>query len=86
MVLASKSPRRRELMTMMGLDVECIARDLDESWPAELEGPHVAEFVACKKADGYMDVLQDDDVLITGDTVVVLDGKVLEKPGDEAHA
>ena len=85
-VLASQSPRRRELMTMMGLDVECMARDLDESWPAELEGPRVAEFVARKKADGYRDVLQDDDVLITGDTVVVLHGKVLEKPVDEAHA
>jgi septum formation protein len=77
-VLASQSPRRRELMTMMGLDVECMARDLDESWPAELEGPRVAEFVARKKADGYRDVLQGDDVLITGDTVVVLQGKVLE--------
>ena len=74
-VLASQSPRRRELMTMMGLDVECMARDLDESWPVELEGPRVAEFVARKKADGYMDVLQGDDVLITGDTVVVLHGQ-----------
>ena len=77
-VLASQSPRRRELMTMMGLNVECMARDLDESWPAELEGPRVAEFVARKKAEGYKDVLQHDDVLITGDTVVVLHGKVLE--------
>ena len=85
-VLASQSPRRRELMTMMGLDVECMARDLDESWPAELEGSRVAEFVARKKAEGYKDVLQDDDVLITGDTVVVLHGKVLEKPVDQAHA
>ena len=86
LVLASQSPRRRELMTMMGLNVECIARNLDESWPAELEGPRVAEFVARKKADGYMDILEDDNVLITGDTVVVLNGKVLEKPVDETHA
>ena len=85
-VLASQSPRRRELMTMLGLSVECMARDLDESWPSELEGPRVAEFVARKKADGYKDVLRHDDVLITGDTVVVLHGKVLEKPLDEAHA
>ena len=86
LVLASQSSRRRELMTMMGLNVECIARNLDESWPAELEGPRVAEFVARKKADGYMDILEDDNVLITGDTVVVLNGKVLEKPVDETHA
>ena len=50
------------------------------------EGVEVAEYVARAKAEGYKDVLQGDDVLITGDTVVVLHGKVLEKPSDEAHA
>ena len=85
-VLASQSPRRRELMSMMGLDVECMARDIDESWPAELEGVEVAAFVAKVKAQAYRDVLTPGDVLITGDTVVVLDGKVLEKPESELHA
>lgn len=85
-VLASQSPRRRELMGMLGLEVECIARDVDESWPQELEGVDVAEYVARKKAAAYLDVLGTSDVLITGDTVVVLHGKVLEKPTDEAHA
>ena len=85
-VLASQSPRRRELMSMMGLDVECMARDIDESWPAELEGVEVAAFVANVKAQAYRDVLTPGDVLITGDTVVVLDGKVLEKPESELHA
>ena len=56
-VLASQSPRRRELMGMLGLDVECMARDVDESWPQELEGVEVAAFVANKKADAYLDVL-----------------------------
>ncbi|MGB0179741.1 MAG: Maf family protein [Flavobacteriales bacterium] len=85
-VLASQSPRRRELMGMLGLEVECMARDVDESWPQELEGVGVAEYVARKKAAAYLDVLGPSDVLITGDTVVVLHGKVLEKPTDEAHA
>ena len=85
-VLASQSPRRRESMSMMGLDVECMARDIDESWPAELEGVEVAAFVANVKAQAYRDVLTPGDVLITGDTVVVLDGKVLEKPESELHA
>ena len=71
---------------MLGLDAECMARDVDESWPADLEGIEVAAFVANKKAEAYRDVLQPGDVLITGDTVVVLNGKVLEKPEDEAHA
>ena len=85
-VLASQSPRRRELIGLLGLDAECIARDVDESWPADLEGIEVAAFVANKKAEAYRDVLQPGDVLITGDTVVVLNGKVLEKPKDEVHA
>ena len=85
-VLASQSPRRRELMSMMGLEVECMARDIDESWPAELEGVDVAAYVAEVKAKAYLDVLGPGDVLITGDTVVVLDGKVLEKPENEQHA
>jgi septum formation protein len=85
-VLASQSPRRREMMSMMGLDVECMSRDLDESWPADLEGVHVADYVARLKAEAFMDVLNSGDVLITGDTVVVLDGKVLEKPEDEQDA
>ena len=85
-VLASQSPRRRELIAMLGLHVECLARDVDESWPSSIEGPEVAEFVARKKAVAYHDVLDADDVLVTGDTVVVLEGKVLEKPRSEAHA
>jgi septum formation protein len=85
-VLASQSPRRRELMSMMGLDVECMARDIDESWPVELEGVDVAAYVAKVKAEAYLDVLGPGDVLITGDTVVVLNGKVLEKPENEQHA
>jgi len=85
-VLASQSPRRRELIGMLGLDAECMARDVDESWPPEIEGIEVAAFVAKKKAEAYQDVLQHGDVLITGDTVVVLNGKVLEKPIDETHA
>ena len=55
-VLASQSPRRRELMGKLGLDVECMARDLDESWPQEIEGVEVARFVATQKANGYLDV------------------------------
>ena len=85
-VLASQSPRRRELMNLLGMDVECIAKDVDESWPPDLEGVEVAEFVARRKAEAYLDHLQGNDLLITGDTVVVLNGFVLEKPIDENDA
>ena len=85
-VLASQSPRRRELINLLGMDVECIAKDVDESWPPDLEGVEVAEFVARRKAEAYLDHLQGNDLLITGDTVVVLNGFVLEKPIDENDA
>ena len=85
-VLASQSPRRRELVAMMGLQVECMSRDLDESWPREIEGQEVATFVAQLKAQAYQECLGPGDILITGDTVVVLHGRVLEKPENESHA
>lgn len=85
-VLASQSPRRRELIGLLGLEAECMARNVDESWPADIEGVEVAAYVANKKADAYLDILHPGDVLITGDTVVVLKGKVLEKPMDQTHA
>ena len=73
-------------MNLLGMDVECIAKDVDESWPPDLEGVEVAEFVARRKAEAYLDHLQGNDILITGDTVVVLNGFVLEKPIDENDA
>jgi len=73
-------------MNLLGMDVECIAKDVDESWPPDLEGVKVAEFVARRKAEAYLDHLQGNDLLITGDTVVVLNGVVLEKPIDENDA
>lgn len=88
LLLASASPRRRELLS--GLDIETVIvplKDIDESYPAELDALDVAEFVACKKRDGYdRSSLAPGDVLVTADTVVVLDGEVLGKPRDEAHA
>ncbi|MDA0729539.1 MAG: Maf family protein [Bacteroidetes bacterium] len=85
-ILASQSPRRRELIGMLGLDAECVAREVDESWPLGMEGTEVARHVATNKATAYADMMGPNDILITGDTVVVLDGSVLEKPMDSADA
>ncbi len=85
-VLASQSPRRRELIAMLGLQVECLSRVVVESLRSSILCPEVAEFVGRKIALAYHDVLDADDVLVTGDTVVVLEGKVLEKPRSEQHA
>lgn len=89
-ILASKSPRRLELVRGLGIQPEVVVRDVDESWPAALAGPDVAAHVTRKKAEAFLPELGPQDVVITGDTVVLLPTatgyRVLEKPADRAHA
>lgn len=86
-VLASASPRRKELM--QGLDVEFEVRslpDVDESFPPELQGGDIPLHIAKKKADAYRPQMAADELVITADTIVWLDGTALGKPADEADA
>lgn len=87
LVLASNSPRRRELLA--GLEWEFSTRvmeGIDESYPDALRGEEIPLYIARKKAEAYRSTIADDELLITADTVVVLDGMVLGKPADEADA
>lgn len=80
-ILASNSPRRNELMSGLGVDyVVKTLPDVDESYPDSLQGGDIPEFIACKKAGAYRSILQPGELLITADTIVWLDGKVLGKP------
>ena len=86
-ILASASPRRRELLA--GLDVEFEVRalpDVDESFPADLQGGDIPLYISKKKADAYRPAMAADELVITADTVVWLDGVALGKPVDEADA
>jgi len=85
-ILASKSPRRLELVRGLEIEPEVIVRDVDESYPTSLTGVEVAKFVTLAKASAYQNILEADDVLITGDTVVLLEGEVLEKPANSTEA
>ena len=85
-ILASKSPRRLELVRGLEIEPEVVIREIDESYPPSITGPAVAEFVTLAKATAFKDILGPDDVIITGDTVVLLDGEVLEKPRDKMEA
>ena len=86
-ILASNSPRRRELLSGLGLDFEVrVLPGIDESHPAELQGGDIPLYISKKKADAYLASLQPDELLITADTIVWLDGEVLEKPKHEADA
>ena len=87
-MLASGSPRRRELLSALDIDTRVVSlHEVDESYPERLSPDKVAEYVACKKRDAYdRDSLGDDEILVTADTVVVQDGKVLGKPDDAKNA
>ena len=80
-ILASGSPRRRELMAGLGVNYEVrILPDVDESYPDTLQGEEIPLYIAKEKADAYIPMMQPDELIITADTIVWLDGEVLGKP------
>ena len=86
LVLASNSPRRRQLLTELGLTYEIRLLEVDEEFPAHLRRAEVAEFLAARKASAYVAGLAADEVLLTADTIVCLADDVLNKPADRAEA
>lgn len=86
-ILASGSPRRKELLKGLDIDFEVrLLPDIDESYPNGLSGEEIARCISQKKAEAYRNTLADDEVVITADTIVYLDGMVLGKPADEEDA
>ena len=86
-ILASNSPRRKELLAGLGLDFEVRVIDgIDESYPASLPASQVAQFIAEKKAQAYRASMAPDELIITADTVVIVGSDILGKPKDEADA
>ncbi len=86
-ILASNSPRRKELMSGLGINYKVkTLPDVDESYPDMLQGEDIPLYIAKEKANAYLSLLQPDELIITADTIVWLDGKVLGKPIDEAEA
>jgi len=84
-ILASKSPRRQELLRQMDIDFRIVLKEVDESYPDHLSPEEVAVYIAEKKAKAYDDNVTDEAVL-TADTIVCIDDLILGKPDDEAHA
>jgi len=86
LILASASPRRRQLLQGLDLPVEITSVDVDETPPIDMPIEEVAEHLANKKADGWPGTLKNGQVLITADTTVVLGSTLLNKPADAADA
>ncbi len=86
-ILASNSPRRRELLAGLDIDFEVkVLPDIDESYPADMPALETAEFIARKKAEAYKQQMADDELIITADTVVIVGDEVLGKPADADEA
>ena len=87
LILASNSPRRKQLLAGLGVDFDVVVmKGVDESYPDDLEVDKVAGYIAGKKAGAYKDLVDDNTIVITADTVVVLDGKVMGKPAGHDEA
>jgi septum formation protein len=84
-ILASKSPRRQELLRLMDIDFRVVLKDVDESYPEGLAPQEVALHIARKKAEAF-DETVGDDVVLTADTIVCIDDLILGKPESRAHA
>lgn len=86
-ILASNSPRRRELLSGLDLDYEVkVLPDIEESYPEGLSMEEIPKYIAAEKAAAYKDIMADNDLIITADTVVVLGEEVLGKPTDLGDA
>ncbi|MDR1880036.1 MAG: Maf-like protein [Tannerellaceae bacterium] len=86
-ILGSQSPRRRELLAGLGIAFEVRPMPgVDESYPASLDKEEIPVYIAANKAKAYSSVLQPNELLITADTLVWIDGRILGKPTDRADA
>jgi septum formation protein len=85
LLLASNSPRRKELLTSLGLTFEVRVKEVQEDFPEHLYREEVAEFLASHKADAYLQDLSDE-LLLTADTIVCLGDRILNKPADYEEA
>ncbi|MCY1513192.1 Septum formation protein Maf [compost metagenome] len=84
LVLASKSPRRHELLSLMGLPFIVELKEVDESYPLQLHPAEVAIYIALQKAKAFGDT--GERIVITADTIVAMNGAILGKPENADHA
>lgn len=80
LILASKSPRRQYLLKEMGLDFEVHTKEVDESFSGNLKAQEIPLYLCRKKAEAFDEELTDNTIVITADTIVWIDGQVLNKP------
>ena len=85
-ILASRSPRRQKLLKEMGVKFDILVKEYEESYPDGLTGEQIARFIAHEKAITFKDTLAESEIVITADTIVWCNNKVLGKPVDREDA
>lgn len=85
-LLASDSPRRQQFLKEMGIDFSIQLKDIEEVYPSHLKAQEITNYLAKLKANAFKASLQQNDLIITSDTLVWLDGKALGKPKDKNDA
>lgn len=86
-LLASNSPRRREIMGLLRIPYTVVTLEgIDESYPSDLPAHEVSEYISKKKSAAFLKKINKDELLITADTIVICEGKILGKPKDSEDA
>jgi len=85
-ILASKSPRRKQLLLSLGIDFEVKTKEVDETYPEKLSIEKIPVFLARKKAESFQGNLKEKELLITADTIVCYENEVLGKPANKKEA
>ena len=86
LILASRSPRRQQLLRELGLKFDVVIKEYEENYPESLSGEEIARFVAHEKAASFKDNISDNEIVIAADTIVWCNNKVLGKPLDHDDA
>jgi septum formation protein len=85
-ILASQSPRRQDLLKQLGVNFDIQVLGIDETYPPQLEVKKVPEYLAHLKSDPFNGKINNNQLVITSDTVVIVGGKILGKPSDQTDA
>ena len=85
-ILASRSPRRQQLLRQLGIKFDVVIRDYNETYPPDLSGEEIAVYLAREKASSFRDTLSDNEIVITADTIVWCNNRVFNKPANANEA
>jgi septum formation protein len=85
-ILGSQSPRRSELLHLLGITFEVKTQNVEEDFPSNIDAKDVPQFLAQKKAAAFINELNANTLVITADTIVYLNGEIINKPTDRNDA